>query len=532
MVDINDEMWYTNGTKIDLCIENSPSSQGRVRRAIINTYDELGQLVRVNDPNDPTGGENGTTWLYTYDRGGNMKERIAYQYSTAEQPSNFIQMWINHYDPDWKDKLVDSNGITVDYDANGNPTEYWGWNYTWEKGRQLKKAHYIYGDPVTLEFKYNKSGLRTQKVKKVRDVITETTDYVMSNKTLISMKKGNDTLYFSYDMSGGSPVMVTYNGVRYTYVKNLLGDIVALADANGIIVCEYKYDAWGKPLSVTGTMAQAIGALNPFRYRGYIWDEDMENYYLRSRYYNPSLCRFLQADSHLTINAFAYANNNPVMKVDAEGTEATSVETVDVVIYYHLKENKGKIMGKHYSMSIGDLWISFGGTEGHGILTLEKINEENIDKLPSTRVRFKDLPFEETREAIDDLVQMLEITEEHLEQLRLQPTMSDVSSFLRDNGYTGGQDVRPAFTKDGVEYDYSYYFVYYPCAAPLHHLLINRLKINYAGYVGSMLWGNGKIGKNGSMYRFAENFDKSRIHYGREIAYRRGNYGLWLQTPN
>jgi len=233
VVDINDEMWYTNGTKIDLCIENTPSSQGRVRRAIINTYDELGQLVRVNDPNDPTGGENGTTWLYTYDRGGNMKERIAYQYSTAEQPPSFVRMWINHYDPNWKDKLTDSNGITVDYDANGNPTEYWGWEYTWEKGRQLKKAHYIYGDPVTLEFKYNKSGLRTQKVKKVRDVITETTDYVMSNKTLISMKKGNDTLYFSYDMSGSAPVMVTYNGARYTYVKNLLGDIVALADASG-----------------------------------------------------------------------------------------------------------------------------------------------------------------------------------------------------------------------------------------------------------------------------------------------------------
>ena len=128
---------------------------------------------------------------------------------------------------------IDNSNAVFTYDAIGNPLSDGTWAYTWEKGRQLKKAHYIYGDPVTLEFKYNKSGLRTQKVKKVRDVITETTDYVMSNKTLISMKKGNDTLYFSYDMSGGSPVMVTYNGARYTYVKNLLGDIVALADASG-----------------------------------------------------------------------------------------------------------------------------------------------------------------------------------------------------------------------------------------------------------------------------------------------------------
>ena len=59
-----------------------------------------------------------------------MKERIAYQYSTAEQPQNFIRMWSNFYeDPNWKDKLTDSNGSTVDYDANGNPTECWGYSY-------------------------------------------------------------------------------------------------------------------------------------------------------------------------------------------------------------------------------------------------------------------------------------------------------------------------------------------------------------------------------------------------------------------
>ena len=42
------------------------------------TYDALGQLIRVNDPNDPTAGESGTTWVYEYDRGGNILSKSYY----------------------------------------------------------------------------------------------------------------------------------------------------------------------------------------------------------------------------------------------------------------------------------------------------------------------------------------------------------------------------------------------------------------------------------------------------------------------
>lgn len=58
----------------------------------------------------------------------------------------------------------------------------------------------------------------------------------------------------------------------------------------------YTYDAWGKMISKTGTLATTLGMLQPFRYRGYIFDEETGLYYLRSRYYNPNLCRFINAD--------------------------------------------------------------------------------------------------------------------------------------------------------------------------------------------------------------------------------------------
>ena len=58
----------------------------------------------------------------------------------------------------------------------------------------------------------------------------------------------------------------------------------------------YTYDACGKMISKTGTLATTLGTLQPFRYRGYIFDEETGLYYLRSRYYNPNLCRFINAD--------------------------------------------------------------------------------------------------------------------------------------------------------------------------------------------------------------------------------------------
>jgi len=90
--------------------------------------------------------------------------------------------------------------------------------------------------------------------------------------------------------------MVNFNGTKYHYLHNLQGDIIGLVDASGNIVVEYKYDAWGKIIARTGSLVSTLGYLNPFRYRGYVYDEETGLYYLRSRYYNPVWCRFINAD--------------------------------------------------------------------------------------------------------------------------------------------------------------------------------------------------------------------------------------------
>ena len=73
-------------------------------------------------------------------------------------------------------------------------------------------------------------------------------------------------------MSDGTVVRLNYLGANYIYLKNVLGDIMGIVDSTGVQVVSYDYNAWGEILSVTGSMAETLGAENPFRYRGYYYD--------------------------------------------------------------------------------------------------------------------------------------------------------------------------------------------------------------------------------------------------------------------
>ena len=78
------------------------------------------------------------------------------------------------------------------------------------------------------------------------------------------MKIGSTVLNFAYDASG-TPMAVTYGGATYYYATNIQGDVVAILNASGTAVVTYTYDAWGAPLSMSGTMASTLGIHNPLR---------------------------------------------------------------------------------------------------------------------------------------------------------------------------------------------------------------------------------------------------------------------------
>ncbi len=162
----------------------------------------------------------------------------------------------------------------------------------------------------TVSFEYNEDGLRTKKT----STSTGITEYTLHGKNIVHMTQGGHELHFYYDAQG-KPSVVIYDGTAYGYLYNLQGDVVALVDGTETKVVEYTYDAWGKPTGKAGTMASTLGTAQPFRYRGYVYDEETGDYYLRRRYYRPEWCRFLSADELIKGNLYCYCDSNPVNKL-------------------------------------------------------------------------------------------------------------------------------------------------------------------------------------------------------------------------
>ena len=144
-------------------------------------------------------------------------------------------------------------------------------------------------------------------------------------------------IVYIYDQNG-SPMGFQYHGADYAdgvwdgyaYEKNMFGDIVAVYDVStGLKLISYTYDVWGTCTKTTyynsGDTTSAIN--NPYRYRGYYYDEDLCMYYLQSRYYDPVVCRFISPDSLMSgangslhgYNLYAYCFNNPISYTDSEG---------------------------------------------------------------------------------------------------------------------------------------------------------------------------------------------------------------------
>lgn len=314
------ETIYQNGQEMGYTYDDVGNiiSERRNLQTTTYGYDLLGQLVRVNDPYQ------GKTWTYTYDRGGNLLSKSWYDYTLSSTLGTPFATYAYTYgDSNWKDKLTAYNGSAITYDAIGNPLTYDGWTLVWQAGRQLVS---MVKTGTSTAYEYNADGLRVRKT-----VNGTATDYTLYGKRIAHLKQGSNNLHFFYDAQG-RPSVLDYNGTKYGYVHSLQGDVLALVDATGTAVVEYRYDAWGAPLSTTGTMATTLGALNPFRYRGYVFDAETGLYYLRSRYYHPVWDRFVNADALIgecgrlfDHNLYSYCVNTPITKMDEHGNKWTDV---------------------------------------------------------------------------------------------------------------------------------------------------------------------------------------------------------------
>ena len=324
--------------------ENTTSGQVTSYNGYTYTYDDNGNILTISDGTNTTSYEydsaNQLIWEYNeaqgfahnweYDNAGNILKRTEYEYSDGVLSQDYTAIEYDYADDKgWGDLLTSYGNKTFDYDDIGNLTDDGEWTYTWQHGRQLVS---MTKGSTTWTYTYGADGLRTKRTNG-----TDTYTYVYNGSYLTVMTKGNDTLQFTYDASG-TPLAVIYNGVTYYYHTNLQGDILGIKDASGNAVVTYAYDAWGKLLSTAGTMADSLGAVNPLRYRGYVYDTETALYYLQSRYYNPEWGRFINADGLVSTgqgfignNMFAYCLNNPLIYIDNSGYLGLLAMAVGVV---------------------------------------------------------------------------------------------------------------------------------------------------------------------------------------------------------
>ena len=137
-----------------------------------------------------------------------------------------------------------------------------------------------------------------------------------------------------YD-ENGEAFGFNYNGNDYYYVRNAQSDVIFISNSDNTGVVMYQYDAWGNMTACYDTSDDGmLSIINPYTYRGYYYEFETNTYFLKSRYYNPELCRFISADGIVNANQdilgnnlFAYCSNNPVNFYDDDGESSVRILT-------------------------------------------------------------------------------------------------------------------------------------------------------------------------------------------------------------
>ena len=363
---------YDSVGNIIAIYESRPQGSYQYRRKLAEyTYDTQNQLLSETYYTYSQDGPHhftAVTWNYAYDTAGNILSQHKTTASRAGSDQPIVkteateEKTYTYGNSTWQDLLTAVDDSPIVYEGqtyhngtvsgaveSGNPIRYTNGvktytDLTWEHGRQLAS---ITTGNKTYTYDYDATGIRTEKV--VDGVVHS---YVTQNGRVVqeSFPYGNTTviMIFSYDEQGKPfSLQYSYNGgasfAQYYYATNAQGDVegIFFTRKNATTGKQeihwmgyYTYDGWGNILSIIdadgytpGNPANLMNR-NPLRYRGYYYDTETGFYYASSRYYDPEICRFINADDvdylgangdFTSFNLFAYCGNNPVSRTDIDG---------------------------------------------------------------------------------------------------------------------------------------------------------------------------------------------------------------------
>ena len=215
--------------------------------------------------------------------------------------------------------LISFGNNTYQYDEYGNRRiKNLTFNYQYTRGNLLLVAGFNSFNYDYLGRRYSKNGA---------DGIIHR--YYYDGTKLVGEDRSNGIkLRFFYDKTGLCGFRYIASNSQFAdcyYVRNAFNDIVGIANGTTILV-RYIYDAWGNHQIIDNSNTN-IGAINPFRYKSYYYDDETNLYYLNSRYYDPEIGQFISPDNieylefqELSgINLYSYCGYNPVTRYDPTG---------------------------------------------------------------------------------------------------------------------------------------------------------------------------------------------------------------------
>ena len=283
-------------------------------RLVEYEYDPLYRLTSETISGDPDGDNRVIT--YTYDKVSNRLTRddsveglTSYTYDDNDQlqtetlVKNEETVYTREYD-------YDDNGNTTSVLENGSET-----TYSWDYENRLIGA--TTPDAVERSYSYDSDGVRVSST-----VGGETTEYLVDKNRPYAqvLEEHVDGEIAVRYVHGLDLISQSNNGQQSVYLVDGLGSTRVLADESGGVISNYTYNAFGSLINSTG------GTENKYLFAGEQFNSELEQYYLRARYYDPSLGRFTRRDTYegdvfepVTLHKYLYGNANPVTYIDPTG---------------------------------------------------------------------------------------------------------------------------------------------------------------------------------------------------------------------
>ncbi|RJE91291.1 hypothetical protein D3P07_04350 [Paenibacillus sp. 1011MAR3C5] len=261
-------------------------------------------------------------YIYSYDVNGNINKRVEKILNKPEETYTFTYDSMNRlqtsslfnesYTYDGRGNRLTLSSDSGIYIPAGNAS------YEYDSFDRLVKST---KNGTVIEYKYDGDGLLVER--KENNI---TIRYYYSDQLLVAegiVQSGNTvTEKASYLQDNGPLLREDGSGNKYYYMKNGHGDVIELRSATGAVQNSYKYDLWGNTLQAAELVP------NPFRYTGELWDNNAGLQYLRARWYDPSLGRFINEDTYkgemnnpMTLNLYTYVVNNPLIYIDPSGNK-------------------------------------------------------------------------------------------------------------------------------------------------------------------------------------------------------------------